>query len=199
MARPGLLDRISPRIVAATLVVAVAGAVSGAAIGTHQPLERGVGTDQIPEAGILPGAMTRSPMEKRPPNHYPLVTPKGTVPVADLALRSRLRNQPSSHWNTEDEYGPMDAEYADELSDNDIEQLVEWTPDANKSPDDTIDSVRISTPDSVRHVQLEEGSTIEKTPTVQAVAEKPSRSSGPRMDAETPSLPVAATVPITQQ
>lgn len=76
----------SPIFWCAVAGVAIGGAVAGSELGTSPVLSRslfGAYYQQHPDAAD-DGAMTA---ELPPPDHYPLVTPQGTVPVA--ALRTR--------------------------------------------------------------------------------------------------------------
>ncbi len=68
----------------AGLACALGGAVAGNAVGSSQPLERSTmammyQTHETTRAD--PG------IGRRPPDHYPLVTRQGTVPVAELSTR----------------------------------------------------------------------------------------------------------------
>ena len=83
--------KITPQLLAAVAVVAIGGAVSGAAIGDSPVLPRS-SQETLPEAQVsfVPGSHKTS--AERPPNHYPLETKDGTIPVAELSLHGRYRD-----------------------------------------------------------------------------------------------------------
>ena len=118
--RPGWLD---PRWYAAALVVSVAGAVGGAAIGTTPVIERGEGATPPDPYEPGPGEIARDRGEPLP-DHYPLVTPTGTVPVAELALHGRLRSLRQGRWDAAAAV-PLDAPYPDQLDEAAIDRLAE--------------------------------------------------------------------------
>ena len=104
--------KFTPHIMGAVAVVAIAGAVSGATIGDSPVLKKGH-TDTLPTAPIVrasDGAMNGG---VRPPDHYPLKTPQGTVEVAELALHGRLRDRGGDMWweGRDDERAHMSASY----------------------------------------------------------------------------------------
>ncbi len=120
---PPPIDR---RWFAAAIAVVVAGAVSGSAIGTAPMLDR--------SDSSIPAASPRTEIgafafdrDQAPPDHYPLVTPTGTIPVAQLALHGRLRNARHGWWE-EPAHVPLEAHYPDQLEEAEIEHLAEWTP-----------------------------------------------------------------------
>ena len=87
----------TPHIVGAVAVVAIAGAVSGATIGESPVLTRGH-SDTLPQAQMVTAANEAMRNGKRPPDHYPLETPQGTIEVAELALHGRLRDRGGDMW-----------------------------------------------------------------------------------------------------
>ena len=83
--------KITPQLLAAVAVVAIGGAVSGAAIGDSPVLPRS-SQETLPQAQIAFAPSSPRSSSERPPNHYPLKTQEGTVPVAELALHGRYRD-----------------------------------------------------------------------------------------------------------
>lgn len=89
--------KLTPQIVGAVALVGMAGALAGAAIGESPVLARSQ-SDTLPTSTIVTTANASLHTTKNLPDHYPLQTPAGTVEVADLALRGRLRNQSTDVW-----------------------------------------------------------------------------------------------------
>lgn len=84
--------KATPVILGACALGIVAGAAGGTAINTR-PLANASDTiDQLPEAPTLRDGAT-GPAQALP-NHYPLTTPEGTVPVTELAYHGRFRDTP---------------------------------------------------------------------------------------------------------
>ena len=76
---------MSPIVWGASLACALGGALAGNALGSTPMLDR-------PAIGSFyqsheDGAAGRAVEGERPPDHYPLVTRSGTVPVAELGMR----------------------------------------------------------------------------------------------------------------
>lgn len=117
--------KFTPHIIGAAALVTLGGAVSGAYIGTSPVLEREA-RDSLPEAPIIMASNPSAGSSERPPDHYPLVTPERTVPVAELALRGRLRDSAHAHWmRGDDGEGTQLAAYNDiEYSDDDLYRLA---------------------------------------------------------------------------
>ena len=123
------LPRLDPRWYAAPLIAAIlaAGALSGSAIGSTPILARS--ESMIPEAPRNAGiGEFRLDTRKPPPNHYPLVTPTGTIPVTELARHGRLRDEWQAFGNHAEERTLLDADYGWELSDAEIDRLDQWQP-----------------------------------------------------------------------
>ncbi len=89
--------KITPQVLGAVAVVAIAGAVSGATIADTPMLTRSH-SDTLPEAQIVSVGNQALRSAERPPNHYPLVTPDGTIEVAELALHGRMRDRGGAMW-----------------------------------------------------------------------------------------------------
>ncbi|MBX7528562.1 hypothetical protein [Qipengyuania vesicularis] len=89
--------KYAPHLLGAIAVVAIVGAVSGASVGDSPILIRGH-HESLPEARIVRAANADLRDTSRPPDHYPLETPQGTVEVAELALHGRLRDRGGDMW-----------------------------------------------------------------------------------------------------
>lgn len=104
--------KFAPQILSAVAVVAIAGAVSGATIGDSPVLkERPRGT--LPEAPMISASNDALHDTTRPPDHYPLKTPEGTIEVAELALHGRLHDRGGPVWweDSSDEPVNLSADY----------------------------------------------------------------------------------------
>ena len=104
--------KFTPQILGAVAVVAMAGAVAGATIGESPVLSK-AHSDTMPTAPIVSSANRAMQSNQRLPDHYPLKTANGTVEVADLALRGRLRNRSNDAWweRRDNDAARMDAGY----------------------------------------------------------------------------------------
>lgn len=107
---------------AVAIFVATVGAISGQAIG-QMPILRESAGGSIPEALYTPTSFAEVASGERPPDHYPLVTPDGTVPVAELALRGRLRDREEA-WYAMSGSFDHPADYQPDFSDGEIEHLA---------------------------------------------------------------------------
>lgn len=115
-------------MLAATVAVAAGGAFAGGAIGSTPMVMKGIGS-AMPSAELGPSDyIAGSAEEVRQPDHYPLVTPEGTVPVAELALRGRLRDTRHAWSYGEPEYVPADSAFPEQYSEADLARLSEWEP-----------------------------------------------------------------------
>lgn len=112
----------------ASLTVAVIGAISGQAVGSSPMLQSATSAVAGTSAPDYEGFADIAQGE-RPPDHYPLVTPEGTVPVAELALHGRLRNKASSWWG-DGQTVLMGADYGAKYaySDAEMEHLAHAEP-----------------------------------------------------------------------
>lgn len=106
----------------AALTVAVIGAIGGASIGASPILRADAAEAYAASSGSL-GSSERWQSGERPPDHYPLVTPQGTIPVAELALHGRLRDRTGAWWTDQDEV-LLDASYENAYSDEEIDALA---------------------------------------------------------------------------
>lgn len=89
--------KYAPHFAGAVAVITLAGAFSGAAIGDSRILERDR-YDTLPEAQVVTAGNNELRAGERPPDHYPLKTPKGTIEVAELALHGRMRGSADGLW-----------------------------------------------------------------------------------------------------
>lgn len=131
---------------ALTAAVGLAGAQSGSAIGS-MPVMQGKAAAAFSQ---LPSRMPeRSPPPLRTdlPDHYPLVTPSGTIPVAALALHGRLRGTRDMVWDRPDAVA-LRADYGDELEEDEIDRLAYDRPNVRAIRRDR--SVRVHTPGAIR-------------------------------------------------
>lgn len=121
--------RLDPRWYAAPLLaaVAVAGAFSGSAIGSTPMLSNAAST--LPESPPpARGGASAPAVAASLPDHYPLVTPDGTIPVAELARHGRLRHA-YADWDAPYDYAAL-AEGSDgQLSEAEIDRLAAWRPE----------------------------------------------------------------------
>ena len=122
-------DRPFPRLtafIAAALVAGAVGAASGQAIG-DTPILRGGSEQALPLAKTPYEAVEGQTETERPPDHYPLVTPDGTIPVAELALHGRMRDRDDG-WYAVEEPVFLDAQYEDDFSEAEIDRLARPVP-----------------------------------------------------------------------
>lgn len=121
-------NRLAPMIALACLAVgfATAGAIGGTQIGSSSILKRG--EDTLPQAS--PPEVARNTARepgKRLPDHYPLVTPEGTIPVAALAAHGRFRGE-TTYWDEAPDYVAIPDTGSWQYSDAEIERLETWQP-----------------------------------------------------------------------
>lgn len=127
--RPSAHRPIDPRWLAAPLLVvaALAGALSGKSIGST-PMLRQAAAPSPAGAPPAPPALADARAVAEPlPDHYPLVTPTGTIPVAALARHGRLRGT-SDAWSDGADRAYLEAEADWALSEAEIERLAQWQP-----------------------------------------------------------------------
>ncbi|GMM92626.1 hypothetical protein [Qipengyuania sp. MTN3-11] len=127
-------------------LVAIGGATAGMSIGASPMVAKGIGGSE--SFGREDGAISSAFYEPRPrqPDHYPLVTPQGTVPIAELALRGRLRNNRSGADWSEPEYIPAEDDFPDQYSLAELDDLARWEPEpgyASGRPNDAAPPVRV--------------------------------------------------------
>ncbi|QYJ07017.1 hypothetical protein [Qipengyuania flava] len=129
-----------------TAGVVLAGAESGTAIGSMPVMSHQAGFAFERPAARAPQPAP-PPVRQDLPNHYPLVTPNGTIPVAALALHGRLRGSRDAMW---DEPGAvaLRADYGEELSEFEIDRLANGNGAVRSVGRDR--TVRVHTADDIR-------------------------------------------------
>lgn len=140
---------------AAALVFAAVGAASGQAIGDTPIIRKGTG-DTLPSANVVTDDYSHIANSERPPDHYPLVTDEGTIPVGELALHGRMRNRDQS-WYADDGPVYLDAGYDDYLSAGEMDRLANGDPTpVSEAPtvSDPAAPARPDLPDTVRVVDI---------------------------------------------
>ena len=120
----------------AVFAVVCAGALGGSSIGSTTSLTKP--TKVLPDMSGNSAIGDYQPSDSRKlPNHYPLVTPSGTIPVAELARHGRLRNSRNEWRGPFDESG-IDTKQEWELDNNEIDRLADWHP-ANRRATEAFD------------------------------------------------------------
>ncbi len=99
------------------------------AIGATPVLQKGIGAE-LPNRSPIQQAFAdpNSDRGPPPPNHYPLVTPEGTIPVAELEWHGRLRNSRHAWQIEEPAYVELGAEYDRPYREDEIAELASWEP-----------------------------------------------------------------------
>ena len=112
-----------PHMIGAVAIAAVAGAVSGQAIGDTEVL-RAASQDTLPDAQpFATGSQPRT--DRRPPDQYPLKTPDGTIAVSELALHGRLRDSAQAYWQRRGAQGAeLSASYAIDFDEEALVRLA---------------------------------------------------------------------------
>lgn len=103
----------------AAMTVMGVGAISGSAIGKSPML---MSDDDVLPSASAPSS-TRHFSSQRLPDHYPLVTPDGTVPVAELAMRGRYRDRQVMFEDDVDR-AELAADYGYQFDDGEIDRLA---------------------------------------------------------------------------
>ena len=120
----------------AVFAVVCAGALGGSSIGSTTSLKKP--TKVLPDMSGNSAIGDYQPSDSRKlPNHYPLVTPSGTIPVAELARHGRLRNSRNEWRGPFDESG-VGTKQEWELDNNEIDRLADWHP-ANRRATEAFD------------------------------------------------------------
>lgn len=78
-------------LLGSAVLVGIAGALAGAAIGTSPMMRDGVGST-LPDAPIVTSANRDLRNNQRAPDHYDVITPDGRIGIAEITERGRLRN-----------------------------------------------------------------------------------------------------------
>ncbi len=92
----------------AGLACVLGGAVAGNALGSTQPLDRSTIQTFYQSHEMAEG---RAEEAVRPPDHYPLVTRNGTVPVGELATRGLYSQARYRAYLYPAEYAPAEVGY----------------------------------------------------------------------------------------
>ncbi len=104
----------------ALFAVVLGGMMTGAAIGETPMLQKRDHEFVIPQTPAPQGSRTAS---RNTPDHYPLVTPEGTIPVAELAFHGRLREQ-RMEWFDQGDTVRLDADYDNFFDEVEVENLA---------------------------------------------------------------------------
>ena len=100
--------------------VVLGGMMTGAGIGETPMLQKRGHEFAIPQT---PAPQMPRTAKQNAPNHYPLVTPEGTIPVAELAFHGRLRDQ-RMDWFDQGDPARLDADYENFFDEADVETLA---------------------------------------------------------------------------
>lgn len=112
-----------PLIAAAVFGVSLLAATAGAQMGSSPILPRGIGQGTVSASAAEEVYFSDAPQPSQPlPDHYPLVTPQGTIPVEELAYHGRMRNLRETWW-VDREYVPADSDYTP-MSDAELDRLA---------------------------------------------------------------------------
>ena len=103
--------------------VVLGGMLTGEAIGETPMLQKRGHEFAIPQTPAPSQASNARAASRNTPDHYPLVTPKGTIPVAELAFHGRLREQ-RMDWFDQGDAARLDAEYDNFFDEADVESLA---------------------------------------------------------------------------
>lgn len=176
--------RIDRRWLVAPLLGAamLAGAMSGSAIGSAPVIARHADPPPIAvRAAEFERSSARSAAVRRLPDHYPLVTPTGTVPVAALATRGRYRDSHDGQLERRAQLA-LDDQWA--MSEDEIDRLERWEPGPRPAP-------RTTTAPEV--LAVAEAAPAKATPTVSVARGAGAPSAVQPMQGGEPSLPARNT------
>ena len=101
---------MSPMLWGAGLACALGGAIAGNALGSTPPLDRSTIAMLYQTHETTEGMSAEG---ERPPDHYPLVTRNGTVPVGELAMRGLYSQRRYQAYLYAADYAPAEAVYED--------------------------------------------------------------------------------------
>lgn len=99
---------VSPMLWGAGLACALGGAIAGNALGSAPPLDRSTIATYYQTHETTEGL---APEGERPPDHYPLVTRSGTVPMGELAMRGLYSQARYRAYLYAADYKPAEAVY----------------------------------------------------------------------------------------
>lgn len=100
--------------------VVLGGMLTGEAIGDTPILQKRGHKFAIPQTPAPEVSRTAS---RNTPDHYPLVTPEGTIPVAELAFHGRLRDQ-RLEWFDQGDTQRLDADYENFFDQAEVDALA---------------------------------------------------------------------------
>lgn len=109
--------------VIAALLAGLAGAYAGGSMSAEPVLNRG-GEDVIPSSSLMAASNNAMRRSQSTPEHYPLKTQDGTIPVADLALNGRLRNRREAAEQAPERYEPPEIELPELAIDRHAERIA---------------------------------------------------------------------------
>lgn len=103
--------------------VVLGGMTTGAAIGETPMLQKRGHEFAFPQTPAPSLASNARAASRNTPDHYPLVTPEGTIPVAELAFHGRLREQ-RMDWFDQGDAARLDADYDNFFDEADVDTLA---------------------------------------------------------------------------
>ena len=103
--------------------VVLGGMLTGEAIGETPMLQKRGHEFAIPQTPAPSLTSNARAASQHTPDHYPLVTPEGTIPVAELAFHGRLREQ-RMEWFDQGDTTRLDADYDNFFDEAEVENLA---------------------------------------------------------------------------
>ena len=103
--------------------VVLGGMMTGAAIGETPMLQKRGHEFAIPQTPAPSLASNARAASRNTPDHYPLVTSEGTIPVAELAFHGRLRDQ-RMDWFDQGDPARLGADYDNFFDEAEVETLA---------------------------------------------------------------------------
>ena len=103
--------------------VVLGGMMTGAAIGETPMLQKRGHEFAIPQTPAPSLASNARAASRNTPDHYPLVTSEGTIPVAELAFHGRLRDQ-RMDWFAQGDPARLDADYDNFFDETEVDELA---------------------------------------------------------------------------
>ena len=122
--------------------VVLGGMLTGEAIGETPMLQKRGHEFALPQT---PAPQVSRTASQSTPNHYPLVTPEGTIPVAELAFHGRLRDQ-RLEWFDQGDTQRLDADYENFFDEAEVDALASG-PAVTREP---IEQGRLRDPSPIR-------------------------------------------------
>ena len=103
--------------------VVLGGMLTGEAIGETPMLQKRGHEFAIPQTPAPSLTSNARAASRNTPDHYPLVTPEGTIPVAELAFHGRLREQRMDRFDHGDTTR-LDADYDNFFDEAEVDALA---------------------------------------------------------------------------